>query len=234
MIRPMASPRWAMAAVTMAGDGQETVYTGSCPVCAIPEIRSSSSAEGWRRIQVPGSEVKLDRTWMSMSWAAASSTARVCRTRAPASASWSISSWLTAVSLRALVTTRGSAVNTPGTSVKMSHSRAPSAEARAIAVASEPPRPSVVTSPWPDMPWNPATSTIAPCVQRLDDPLGDICRSRALPWASSVTIPACAPVSETARSPRSCTAIAASAQDIISPTDSSASSSRGCGSADRP
>ena len=54
----MASPRWAMAAETMAGDRHETVYSGSCPMCAIPEIRSPSSEEVWRRIQVPGSEAK--------------------------------------------------------------------------------------------------------------------------------------------------------------------------------
>ena len=84
-------------------------------------------------------------------------------------------------------------------------------------MASEPPRPSVVTSPWPEMPWNPATSTIAPCSSAPVIRCGDIRRSRALPWALSVRMPACAPVRETARSPRSWTAIAASAQDIISP-----------------
>jgi hypothetical protein len=58
-------------------------------------------------------------------------------------------------------TIRGSAVNTPATSVKISHASAPSAAARATAVVSEPPRPSVVTS-WVDVetPWKPATSTI--------------------------------------------------------------------------
>ena len=62
MIRPTTSPRWAMAAETMAGDWHATMYSGSCPMCAIPETRSPSSEDAWRRIQVPGSKVKLDRT----------------------------------------------------------------------------------------------------------------------------------------------------------------------------
>ncbi len=47
-------------------------------------------------------------------------------------------------------------------------------------------------------------------------------------------MPACRPVSDTAREPSSATAIAASAQEIDSPTDSSASSSRSGGRADMP
>src|SRR5688500_14457945 len=41
-------------------------------------------------MRVPGSVLKLERTWMSTSCAAASSTARGCITPAPAAASWSI------------------------------------------------------------------------------------------------------------------------------------------------
>src|SRR5581483_8831196 len=73
----------------------------------------------------------------------------------------SISSYVTFGSLSASGTRRGSAVNTPSTSVKISHAP-PSAAASATAVASEPPRPSVVTSCSDDTPWNPATSTILP------------------------------------------------------------------------
>ena len=51
----------------------------------------------------------------------------------------------------------------------------------------------------------------------------------ALPWAVSVTIPACEPVSEIASWPRSWTAIAQSAFEIRSPTEMSMSYSRGCG-----
>ena len=48
-------------------------------------------------------------------------------------------------------------------------------------------------------------------------------------WLSSVTIPACDPVSETASWPRSWIAIAQSAFEIRSPVETSMSYSRGCG-----
>jgi len=48
-------------------------------------------------------------------------------------------------------------------------------------------------------------------------------------WDSSVTIPACEPVREIARWPRSLIAIAQSAQEIRSPEESSMSISRGSG-----
>ena len=49
--------------------------------------------------------------------------------------------------LRALGTTRGSAVKTPSTSVKFSHTSAFSTAPSATSVALLPPRPSVVVSP---------------------------------------------------------------------------------------
>jgi len=52
---------------------------------------------------------------------------------------------------------------------------------------------------------------------------------RALVWEVSVTMPACEPVSEIARWPRSWMAIAHSAQEMLSPVESSMSSSRGSG-----
>ena len=52
---------------------------------------------------------------------------------------------------------------------------------------------------------------------------------RAFVCEESVTIPACEPVSEIARWPRSLIAIAQSAQEIRSPTESSMSISRGSG-----
>ena len=54
----------------------------------------------------------------------------------------------------------------------------------------------------------------------------------ALPCTVSVTMPACEPVSEIASWPRSWIAIAASAHEIRSPTETSMSSSRGCGVAE--
>ncbi len=55
---------------------------------------------------------------------------------------------------------------------------------------------------------------------------------RALVCEESVTIPACEPVSEIAWWPRSWIAIAQSAHEIRSPTESSMSSSRGTGSSE--
>ncbi len=52
---------------------------------------------------------------------------------------------------------------------------------------------------------------------------------RALVCDSSVTIPACEPVNEIARWPRSLMAIAHSAQEMRSPVESSMSISRGSG-----
>ena len=52
---------------------------------------------------------------------------------------------------------------------------------------------------------------------------------RALVCEVSVTMPACEPVNEIASRPRSLMTMAASAQEIRSPVDSSMSISRGCG-----
>ena len=95
---------------------------------------------------------------------------------------------------------------------------------------SEPPRPSVVTSnESPETPWKPATRTIS---SRSN--ASWIRRARtstifAFVCVESVTIPAWEPVSEIALCPRSTIAIATSAHEIRSPTDSSMSSSRGFG-----
>ena len=56
-------------------------------------------------------------------------------------------------------TTRGSAVNMPGTSVLFSMWEAPSMLATSDAVKSLPPRPSVVTSPWLSLPTKPSITT---------------------------------------------------------------------------
>jgi len=181
---------------------------------------------------VPRSVLKLDRRWMSTPCAAASSTERGCSTPAPASAISSISSWRSSWIRLAFGTTLGSAVNTAGTSVKISHSDTPSAAATATAEASEPPRPSVVTAPSGEIPWKPVTSAIAPSFSASTIRSGRTSRSRALPCVSSVRMPAWPPVKDMAREPSSCTAIEASAQEICSPTESRASSSRICGRAD--
>ena len=120
-------------------------------------------------------------------------------------------------------------MKTPSTSVKISQAP-PRAAASATAVVSEPPRPSVVTS-WEsaETPWNPATSTILPASSASLIRVARTSAIFALPWAVSVTMPACEPVSEMAWWPMSCTAIAQSAFEIRSPTEMSMSYSRGCG-----
>ena len=66
---------------------------------------------------VPGSCENDDRTWIGMPYRRAYSTDRRCSTFAPQAAISSISSYVIVSSRRALGTIRGSAVNTPSTSV---------------------------------------------------------------------------------------------------------------------
>jgi len=96
---------------------------------------------------------------------------------------------------RALGTIRGSAVNTPSTSVYISQTSALSAAATATAVVSEPPRPSVVMSlvSWAT-PWNPATIVIAPSSSAVRSRPGVTSMIRARPCAEVVITPACEPV----------------------------------------
>src|SRR5918994_149581 len=74
-----------------------------------------------------------------------------------------------------------------------------------------------------------ATSTIWPSTRAARMRSARTSRMRALVWLVSVTMPACEPVSEMARWPRSLMAIAHSAQDIRSPVERSMSISRGSG-----
>src|SRR5215217_6873387 len=111
----------------------------------------------------------------------------------------------------------------------MSHTSASIAAASATAVVSEPPRPSVVTSLAVETPWKPATSTIWSSSSAARMRSARTSRIRALVWLVSVTMPACEPVSEIARWPRSLIAMAHSAQDIRSPVESSMSISRASG-----
>ncbi len=67
--------------------------------------------------QVPGSQVKLERTCRGTPWLRANSTERSASTRPPLAAMSSISSKLTRGSRRASGTMRGSALKTPDTSV---------------------------------------------------------------------------------------------------------------------
>ena len=80
-----------------------------------------------------------------------------------------------------------------------------------------------------ETPWNPATSTIESSSSAVRIRSARTSMIRALVCEESVTIPACDPVSEIARWPRSLIAIAHSAQDSRSPMESSMSISRGSG-----
>ena len=66
---------------------------------------------------VPGVSSNEERQWIRTPWLRAYSTERSCSTPAPEAAISSISSKVTVASLRASGTTRGSALNTPATSV---------------------------------------------------------------------------------------------------------------------
>src|SRR5690606_17816122 len=88
---------------------EASLTTPETMACSI--IGSSSS------IQVPGSQVKADRTCSGTLWVRAYSTALMAGLGQPQAVSSSISSKLTRASLRAVGTTRGSVVNTPDTSV---------------------------------------------------------------------------------------------------------------------
>jgi hypothetical protein len=86
--------------------------------CVTPEIIAFSSiCSSSRRIQVPSASENVERTCRVTPWLRANSTERSCSTRAPEAAISSISSYESTSSLRAAGTMRGSAVNTPSTSV---------------------------------------------------------------------------------------------------------------------
>ena len=80
-------------------------------------VGRAASAEGSSLTHVPGSHVNAERTWRATPWLRANSTERRASTFDPAPAISSISSKLMRASLRACGTMRGSAENTPVTSV---------------------------------------------------------------------------------------------------------------------
>ena len=82
-----------------------------------PETMACSMSSSSSMIQVPGSQVKLDRTCSGTRWVRAYSTARIAGLGQPAAHISSISSKEMRFMRRAVGTTRGSVVNTPDTSV---------------------------------------------------------------------------------------------------------------------
>ena len=101
-----------------------------------------------------------------------------------------------------------------------------------MAVRSEPPRPSVVSSPASVAPWKPATTTTLPSSRRAGRSPPVMRTMRARVWLPSVTMPAWAPVREMAGTPMACSAITVSAMVSCSPTASSTSISRSSGRLD--
>ena len=156
----------------------------------------------------------------------ARATARICRTFDPSEAISIISSKVTRSRRRAFSHTRGSVVATPSTSVKMRHSAALTAAARATALVSEPPRPSVATSPVAVAPWNPVITGTTPAARAARTGFGSIFESRALPWLESVLIPAAAPVIARAGIWRARKAAAKSPAETVSPVETTRSYSR--------
>ena len=96
--------------VTLASD--VSCVTAEMIACSMPASLVPNSV-----IHVPGSHVKLDRTCSGTWWLRANSTERSASTRPPVAAISNISSNDTRGSRRAVGTIRGSAVNTPETSV---------------------------------------------------------------------------------------------------------------------
>src|SRR6266542_6488958 len=227
---PSSARARKIAAATPGRSGTPSMVTfASESSAATPEMIACSIRTSSSVTHVPASSPNEDRTWIVTPYRRAYSTERACRTLAPDAASSSISSYDTACSILASGTTRGSAVKTPGTSVQISQNSEPSAAAKATAVVSDPPRPSVVTSEAVDTPWNPATITMF-CLSRASRMRpGRMSMIRAWPWAVSVMIPACEPVYEAAGNPRSLMAMAKSDMAIRSPAVRSMSSSRGFG-----
>src|SRR5690554_1596749 len=197
--------------------------------------RSSSSAEPRPAApsvtRVPGEEPSAARMRSGMRPSIAISTARGWTTLAPEWASSATSRYATRFSSTASGTRRGSAVNTPGTSLKMSMRSTPRATPSTAAVVSLPPRPRVVTWPSSVTPWNPATTATRPFRKWASTGSGSARSTRALPKLSSVMMPASRPVSAAAGTPSARRVWASTTQAMISPQAASRSRSRGSASA---
>ena len=87
-----------------------TVTLASVESCVMAEMMARSIVSSSSSTQVPGSQVKLDRTCSRTPWLRANSTDRNASTRPPVAAISSISSYDTFASRCADATTRGSAV----------------------------------------------------------------------------------------------------------------------------
>ena len=117
LIARSASPRNSEAAMP-GRSGTPVMVTLASEVSLVTAETMGCSMDGSSSLtQVPGSQVKLERTWSGTWWFRANSTERSARTRPPVAAISSISSKEIRGIRRAFGTTRGSAVKTPETSV---------------------------------------------------------------------------------------------------------------------
>ena len=112
-----ASERNRRAAIPGRSATWVTVTLASAVSCTTAEMIACSIEASSCWIHVPGSHVKLERTCSGTPWLRANSTDRMSGFGHPLAHISSISSNDTFVSRRAVGTTRGSAVNTPDTSV---------------------------------------------------------------------------------------------------------------------
>jgi len=204
-----------------------SVTRASSVECVTAVMSGCSTVSSSPTTTVPGSSVKLDRQWMLHAVVAGVLDGAQLQDAGARADISSISSKETTGSLRASGTIRGSAAeDARDVRVDLADLGA-YRRARATAVVSEPPRPSVVTSLAVDTPWKARDEHDRVVVEAARIRSARTSRMRAFVCDVSVTMPAWDPVSEIARCPRSLIAIAHSAQDWRSPVDRSMSISRG-------
>ena len=127
---------------------------------------------------------------------------------------------------RAWVTSRGSAVIMPLTSVKISTRFAFKAAPRMAADVSEPPRPIVVMWPLSVAPWKPVTTTTSASIKASVIGFGSTRRIFAFWKSSLVTMPASWPVMAVTFRPCLRANSVKTAVEMVSPTETNMSSSR--------
>jgi hypothetical protein len=221
-----ASARNRRAAMPGRSGTPETVTLASDVSCVIAETMACSMDGSSSTTHVPGSHVKLERMCKATFHRRANSTDRIAGLGQPVAVISNSSSKETWRMRCALGTSRGSAVNTPDTSVYSSHASASNAWAMATAVTSEPLRPRNVTSRALDTPCAPPTTGTRPASSASRKRSGRTSRMRAFVCAVSVISPAWLPVNESACTPASCRAMHSRAMALRSPAVISMSISR--------
>ena len=192
-------------------------------------MRACSMVSSSPTTKVPGPSSKLERQWMRTPWLRAYSTERSCSTFAPEAAISSISSNETTAACARPGRSAGRRCRRRRRRCRSRRRRR--RRRRPARRRSCPSRRGRASSRrgFVETPWKPATSTIMSSSSAAAMRSALTSRMRAFVCEVSVTMPACEPVSEIARWPRSLIAIAHSAHEMRSPVDSSMSISRGSG-----